>query len=155
MVNELVIPDEYTSSEERKMYEDKILKDNSGSGTIYTGSYYTLDYQPAREDSRSLKCGGILLVTRRTSDKYSHDFYKVTVPFKEDAPDFLMKLFNPERANHVRLPFKDRLKYHVDTCVKLIKDKEAHINAVAASAEKITMCQRKIDKTMSEFKVEE
>lgn len=130
--------------EETKEYENKILKNHSGCGTIYTGTHYHLDYQPTRASSQSLKCNGVSLVIRRNKDQYSHDFYSRCVLFKHDV-GFIGALLGETTA-----PFQDRLKSAIDEQIDEIKKAEEHIARMHETADKVVKCQLKIDKTISE-----
>jgi hypothetical protein len=119
--------------------EDKVdhilLDERTGCGTIYEGKHYTLDYQPARTHSK--KCWGVELITREIGTKYSHDFTRVLVTFKETG------FFSSKKS------FEERLKAAIDAQIKLIQTRENEINRRLEEAQKIRLCQIKIDQTIS------
>jgi hypothetical protein len=135
-------------SNEQRRYEEKIGNSHTGTGTIFTGSYYHLDYQPHRESLHTLKCNGVMLIVRKNSDQYCHDFNTCTVYFKDVSYAGIIDWFLGRSIPAA--PFQDRLKKAIEELIQKIKTKEEHLAEIEKTAAHVIKCQMKIDKTVSE-----
>jgi len=148
----------------------EVLRSEAGHGTLYTGKFYQVDYEPTHNES-DYKCTGVRLcihvkpkIEGALPSNYKLDTTPVKVPFK---PGYI---FN-------KGSYKSRLENAVQECKKRIIDAEQFIeedrvrkiNAIkaakvwelteAADREKavqehirrIKQCQIRIDETMKKI----
>lgn len=140
------LPDFYDSNE-RKIYEEEILKDKTGCGTIYTGEVYHLDYQPLRKDSRSLKCIGITLIIRKNlNPQYYNEFSIEIIKFESPYIGGILGFYTHPDPRI----FQERLAEAINIQKNRIIEKENHLRAIKESAEKVVKCQIKLDQTVKE-----
>jgi hypothetical protein len=147
---EQIILQDLTSAE-RKSLEQRFAYEQTGCGTIYEGEHHRLEYRPKR-DPYTLKCTGVELVIFRNPKK------------NKDLP-ISMPRYVPFKPGWIfnKAPYKERLEEMVAYMTKDVqqfdenikredakreKEKAERAAAIEAHAEKVSMCQLKIDATM-------